>query len=82
MNKYQEAYQNNQRKFLKEYEQYIINGGIGSFKSFCKLKRQLKPNKRITPKANGRKERWKASEEGQYMKKHCSRQYYETLREM
>jgi len=38
------------------------------------IKKQQKKNT-----SKSKKERWKNSEEGKYMEKHCSRQYWETL---
>jgi hypothetical protein len=41
------------------------------------IKKPFRPFRRMT-----RAERWLQSEEAQYMKKHCLRQYYDTLQEM
>ena len=47
-NHYQ-GYKNNQQKFMKQYEAYVIKGGTASFKSFCKLKRSLKKKRKKQP---------------------------------
>ncbi len=41
-----------------------------------------RPKKPIELTIEEKRERWKNSEEGKWMQKHCSRQYYETLSEL
>lgn len=43
---------------------------------------KMKQESKVIRKNADRVELWKQSEEGQYMKKHCLRQYYDTIQEI
>lgn len=83
-----DAYTEITDKFLEELRQKVsVNSETAkrvrqNYKEFL-VKKHMPPTRKGKGfSAQSKIERWKASEEGQYMKKRCLKQYYDTLQEI